>query len=143
MEYLNEISYRTTMVRTIGKKNGRIYLDYVFSSHDNRFFPMLNRETNPTFLISVGRPLHNLIKIKNTAIKAVIRVDKSEKTRLESWNQNPGIFFYVATSFDRALELAESLALRGDAIVFAPEYIENEAEGILLDYVKQFEKNVA
>jgi len=126
-------------LETLGRKDGEMYLSKVFAGRNDILIPTIEMINRPTLLISLGRSLDSLQKIDNQWVKTVIRIDPKKITGLERWSEETGTFIYVATSLERATDLAANLAEQGDAIFFAPISYDNTNAGVYLKFNKKVE----
>ena len=126
-------------LETLGRKNGVMYLKKVFAGRKDILIPTIEMISRPTLLISIGRSQHELQKINHRWVKTVIRIDPAKTTGLEQWSEETGTFYYVASSLERAIDLAENLAERGDSIFFAPKSYDNNYTKIYLEYNQKVE----
>ena len=129
MQQAKSIKQTYHQLETLGRKDGVVYLKRVFAGRNDILLSTIDLINRPTIVISEGRSSDNLQKIRHHRVKTVIRIDFNKITGLECWNEESGIFFYVAASAKRAITLADHLAERGDAVFFAPlEYGEDKFE---------------
>jgi hypothetical protein len=130
-------------LETLGRKDGVMYLKKIFAGRNDVLIQTIDMINRPTILISIGRSQDALQKLDNQWVKTVIRIDPKKITGLEQWSEDTGTFYYVSSSLTRAIDLAENLAERGDAIFFAPKSYDNNNSGIYLEFNQKVESMLA